>query len=68
MFNAVVVVCSIMMMDGPCLHYIDEWGPYETEEVCEERVMEMAEAILYMPKPLPPPHAYAYKCEIGEAT
>ena len=68
MFKAIVVVCSFMMMDGPCMHFEDEWGPYPTEEECEERVMEMTEAIHNFPKPLPPPHAYSYRCEIGEST
>jgi hypothetical protein len=68
MFKAIVVVCSFMMMDGPCMHFEDEWGPYFTEKECKERIMEMTEVILITPKPLPPPHAYSYKCEIGEST
>tara|TARA_R100001086_G_scaffold240551_2_gene166755 strand:- start:3075 stop:3230 length:156 start_codon:yes stop_codon:yes gene_type:complete len=47
------------------MNFEDEWGPYRTEELCEERVMEMSEVILRMPKPLPPPHAYSYKCELA---
>jgi hypothetical protein len=64
MFKAIVMVCSIYLPDGPCFNFIDDWGPYLTEERCKERVMEMTEAILPMPKALPPPHAYSYKCEV----
>jgi hypothetical protein len=49
------------------MHFEDEWGPYYTEEECKERVMEMTEVILITPKPLPPPHAFSYKCEFGGA-
>ena len=41
MFKAIVVVCSFMMMDGPCMHFEDEWGPYPTEEECQVRIEEM---------------------------
>ena len=64
MYKALVIVCSFYLPDGPCMNFEDEWGPYLTEELCEERVMEMSEMILRMPKPLPPPHAYSYKCEV----
>ena len=64
MFKAIVMVCSVYLPDGPCFNFIDERGPYSTEERCEERVMEMTEAILSVPKALPPPHAYSYKREV----
>ena len=64
MFKAIVMVCSVYLPDGPCFNFIDERGPYSTEERREERVMEMTEAILSVPKALPPPHAYSYRCEV----
>ena len=65
MYKALVIVCSFYLPDGPCMTFEDEWGPYRTEELCEERVIEMSEMIMRRPKPLPPPHAYSYKCELA---
>lgn len=43
MFTAIVVVCAILGKghDGHCFELRDNWGPYQSVEICVKRTVEM---------------------------
>ena len=58
MFTAMVLACAVGMTDV-CIEATDEWGPYESEELCLMRVHQM---VATMNATLPTPHEFRYKC------
>ena len=44
MFSAYLLVCSIQIINA-CVEVSDTLGPYETQEECHTRIIEMAEAV-----------------------
>ena len=59
MLTAMVLVCGLAVQ-GDCVEFTDDRGPYKTEERCFARVEEMIRDITLM---LPPvPRQYMWKC------
>jgi len=60
MFYAAIMVCSLQAgAVPPCMVLKDTKGPYETKELCEERVGEM---VGMLPMMFQPPYDIKYKC------
>jgi len=60
MFTAMVLVCSLVGGED-CIEFIDNRGPYLTEESCMVRVNQMMRDIdLTLPSE---PMEYRYKCD-----
>jgi hypothetical protein len=54
MFKAIVLVCYIapQLPIEQCTLFVDEWGPYVTQENCDVRVNQMGREIYTMLAPL----------------
>lgn len=61
MFKAVLLICLMGKPEGMenCMELHDQWGPYETKELCVKRIYQMGPFVhQYMPGFVPT----SYKC------
>lgn len=65
MFKTLVLACSIAS-PSDCWEYTDTRGPYRTYEICQQRAIEMGNAIVEIEKGLVLPKRY--KCKQIEGT
>jgi len=59
MFTTYVLFCSLVT--GSCAEAIDTQGPYQTQQECKTRAVEMAAAISKMAQE---PYEFHYKCKL----
>ena len=60
MFYAFILICSLQPgAIPPCIEMEDTLGPYESRDLCIDRVNEMVELV---PQMFNPPYNIKYKC------
>jgi len=64
MFTTYVLSCAYILNQEPiCTEFVDDYGPYYTEEECIIRAQKMREyLIIYLVEPSGIPHSFQYKC------
>lgn len=62
MFTTYIMACSLAV-STQCTEFVDVYGPYATEQRCEERAEQMA---VDMTEIFNTPHSFYYKCVPSE--
>jgi len=62
MFTTYIMACSLAI-SNQCTEFVDVYGPYFTEQKCEERAEQM---VVDMTEILNVPHSFYYKCVPSE--